>query len=166
MTHLYELSDEYVSILTEIDSEVTEETTLLEQLNNIKARFNDKAENIGKLVLSLTGEASKLTLEEQRLASRRQAITKKVDWLKDYLKQEMTVAKIDQVKGTVVTVSLKNNPPSVNILDQDDIPEEYRRVIPETWQPDKRSILDHFKDTGEIINGTEIITDKKSLVIK
>ncbi len=39
-------------------------------------------------------------------------------------------------------------------------------VKPETWQPDKTTILEHFKNTGELIPGIEIITDKKSINIR
>jgi hypothetical protein len=78
----------------------------------------------------------------------------------------MTVANINKIKGDVLDLSLRANPPSVNIIDNDSIPDDYRKIIPESWQPDKISILKAFKDNGEIVSGCEIITDKKTLVIK
>jgi len=135
-------------------------------LAEVKEKIDDKVENIGKFVLSLSADTDAIKVEEERLASRRKAIDNRISWLKNYLLQEMTVANVDKVKRDVLTVSIRVNPPSVNVITLDDIPTQYRRIIPETWQPDKKTIIDHFKDTGEIVPGVEVVTDKKSIVIK
>jgi len=118
------------------------------------------------MVLSLKADAETLKLEEQRLSKRRHTIEAKSEWLETYLKNELTNTGVDNVKGTLVTVSLRKNPVSVNILNAEAIPEIYRVVIPESWQPDKKAILTQFKNTGEIVDGCEIINDKKHLEIK
>jgi len=89
--------------------------------------------------------------------------------LEDYPISEKKLSKltgVDNVKGTLVTISLRKNPVSVNILNAEAIPEIYRVVIPESWQPDKKAILTQFKNTGEIVDGVEIVNDKKHLEIK
>ena len=163
---LYELSDDYRNLLEALDGEDSEQDNITAILSQVKEQFNEKVENIGKMVLSLKADAEAVKLEEQRLAKRRKALESKADWLSDYLKNELTNTGVDNVKGTLVTVSLRKNPASVNILNAEAIPEIYRVVIPESWQPDKKAILTQFKNTGEIVDGVEIVNDKKHLEIK
>ena len=42
------------------------------------------------------------------------------------------------------------------VLDADQVPQEYCEHVPESWRPDKNKIKAHFKDTGEILPGMEI----------
>ena len=83
-----------------------------------------------------------------------------------YLLAEMTKTNIDKVKEDVISVSVQNSPPSCEVIELDQIPEQYIRVIPEQHEADKRLIIDHFKDTGEIIPGVDLIRDKKHVVIR
>ena len=166
MLKLYELTDKYNSLIASLDNDELQQEELLELIGGVKEQFNDKAIATGKVVRSLLAEADGIQSEISRLASRKKAIENKTEWIKKYLKEEMINSKLDVIKGDVLSISLKINPPSVQILNQDDIPETYRRVIPETWEADKVSILKTFKDNGEIVLGCGIIRDKKSLVIK
>jgi len=71
-----------------------------------------------------------------------------------------------KVKRDVISVSVQNSPPSVELLDLEQVPEQYIRIIPEVKEPDKRAIIEHFKETGEIISGIEVITNKKFVSIR
>ena len=164
--HLYELSDTY-KVLGEIEGESEEEIIALKSgLADIKDEIDQKVENIGKFILSLEAEVKGVKEEESRLSARRRSTENKIEWLKDYLITEMTSTGIDKVKRDTITVSVRTNPPSVGISELNDIPAGYRKIIPESWQPDKIAILENFKETGEIIPGTTIITDRKHLSIK
>lgn len=163
---LYELTDQYRFLEAEIESGTEGDETLLTALAEVKAKIDDKVENIGKFILSLQADITGIRSEEDRLAARRYAVEHRIDWLKGYLVGEMTVAKLDKVKRNVITVSLRTNPPSVNVTDIEALPLEYQRCIPESYVADKKLIVDHFKDTGEVIPGVEIIKDKKSVVIR
>lgn len=170
MTQLYKLADQYRFLEQAVErgegDEDTGDTQLQLDLADLKEKIEDKVENIGKFILSLEADTTGIKAEEERLSSRRVAIVNRVRWLKDYLLQEMTVAQVDKVKRDVLTVSVRTSPPSVNVLDMDAIPEQFRRVIPEKWEVDKKEMIANFKGTGEIPAGTEIITNKKSIVIR
>jgi hypothetical protein len=165
---LYELSEKYNNLINILnDDEIDlQESDLKTELNEIQTQFNDKAENIGKLILSLDSEALCIKNEIERLNKRKASAERKVEWLKSYLLNEMIVSKQDKIEGKLLTLSLRKNPPSCVIPNMDLVPQEFRRVIPETWQPDKKSIIDLFKQTGEIFDWCDVITDKKSLSIK
>lgn len=164
--HLYELSGQYQALMQLNEDDESQIDNLSELLSNVTDQFNEKAENVGKVILSLNAESQAIKNEESRLSKRRNQLERKVEWLKSYLLNEMTITKIDKIEGQTLTLSLRNNPPSVKVDNEENIPIDFRKIIPETWQPDKTAILQHFKSTGEIINGVSIITDKKSLSIR
>ena len=163
---LYELADQYNALKSLLEEDGATEEALQSQLQTIGEAFNDKAESIGKLILQLDSDAVAIGEEIKRLTARKQAAERKADWLRNYLLTEMQNAKTDKIKGQLLTVSVRTNPASVNIVNLDLIPIEYRRIIPERFEADKKAILDRAKTTGEIIPGCEIVTDKRSLSVK
>ena len=169
---LYALTDQYRFLLEALANEDSGELDP-EHLGELSAKLSDttidlgeKAENIGKYILSLEADVAAIRTEEERLASRKKSIENKASWLKDYLLREMMTAGIPKIKRELFTVSIRNNPPSVNVIDVEQLPNDFRRIIPETWQPDKKAILEHFKGSGEILPGVEMVVDKKRLEIK
>lgn len=166
MVHLYELSTQY-SLLTDLleSGEATQES-VESLLKEITTQINDKAESIGKLILSLESDTNVIIGEINRLTQRKTTKLNRIEWLKTYLLQELTCANLDKVKTPVVSVSIRTNPPSINVVNPNIVPQEYRRIIPETFEIDKKKILDAIKDTGEIIAGIEVIKDKKRLEVK
>ena len=157
---LYELADQYKALQN------ANEEGFEVALDQLKDAIEDKAENIGKLWLSLQSNVEAIKSEEKRLADRREALENKAERLRDYLKRELELAGIDKVKRDTVTVSLRSNPPSVNILSEDAIPKEFWRIIPARGEWAKKDIISHWKITGNPVPGVEIVTNKKSVVIR
>lgn len=62
-------------------------------------------------------------------------------------------------------VSIAKNPMSVEITDETKIPKEFIKEKIE-YTIDKKGLLDHFKSTGELIDGVKFNDDKYSLRIK
>jgi len=168
MAKLYKLTENYQTIEAMLGQEIdyiTQEE-VIQTLANIKDEFEEKVSSIGKLVLELKSDIESVKAEEDRLAKRRVAFANKMEWLKNYLLVEMQSANILKVKRDVISVSVQNNPPSAELIDIDEVPEQYIRVIPEKRELDKKAIIEHFKDTGEIVSGVDIITDKKFVSIR
>ena len=164
MTHLYELSNAYKMLM---DTDELTEEELIECVNNVKELFNDKARNIARLVLSLKADSEAIDTEVKRLSARKQAIENRMTWLKNYLTQEMEATETTQIKDEIVSVSLRNSPPSVMVEDEELIPADYWRTIPETKVVDKQTILGLYKeDNSLIVPGVTIQTDRKHVVIR
>lgn len=167
MQHLYELSHELNSLRISVDDENLNTELIENELAQVQIEFDDKVEAIAKMMLELKANEKILATEIERLETRKKVVKGKYDWFKTYLTIEMGTAKVDKVKRPLVTVSLRDNPKqTVNILDAAIIPHEYCKHIPESYVPDKELILDHMKETGEVVKGVEIITDKKYVTIK
>ena len=166
MLHLYEIVDQYQQLKAVIErTDATDEDFEL-TLKAITGNFDRKVENIAKLCLSLESNIAVLKQEEARLQAKRSSMDRKVDWLKDYTLAEMTAIGREKVEGDTFTVSIRTNPPSVQVYHLEDIPLEFCDKVPEVWRPDKKRIMDHFKATGEILPGVGIVTDNKRVEIK
>ena len=61
---------------------------------------------------------------------------------------------IDKVKTPLFTVALQNNPPSVNVIDEKLIPNDYRKTVT-TTSISKKDLLEDLKQ-GLIIDGVEL----------
>ena len=168
---LYELADQYRFLIEDnVDTETGEIISLdpkdfQAQLAEIRESIGDKAENIGKLWLELQSETKAISSEIDRLSKVKSRIDQKAQWLKDYLLQELDTAGLTEIKRPTIKISIRINPPSVNILEMDSIPENYKRLVPAVWEADKKAILNHYKETGESTIGIEIV-EKRRIDIK
>ena len=166
MTKLYELTERYRTIENMLEDEYITKDEIKTSLQAIEDEFGDKVSTLGKFVLELKSTTEAIKIEEDRLLKRRQAIVSNIEWLKNYMLTEMLAIDILKIKRDVVTVSVQDNPPSVELLDLEQVPEEYVRIIPEVKEPDKKTIAEHFKQTGEIVPGVSMILDKKHVVVR
>ena len=163
---LYELTEQYKAVEEALGNEDLENEDVMAALSVIKGEIEDKVENIGKLYFNFKNEVDAIENEVQRLTKRQVALQNRATRLRDWLLYELQAVNIDKVKRELFTVSIRKSPPSVDVLFEDLIPNEYRRIIPESWQPDKKAIIDLFKKDGSIVAGTQIISDKKTVVIR
>lgn len=148
---LYELAQNYAQLLEM--AEEMESEALVDTLASLQDAIEDKAENIAKLVKNLEADVKVIKEEEQRLAERRRAIEAKVERLKTYLQEQLETAGIEKVKRPTITVSIQNNPPSVDVIDETLIPADF--LIPQPAKVDKKSILERLKN-GEAIPGVTL----------
>lgn len=163
MFKLYELTEMYQNIWGLIDDEEVDLDALEIALGQVEDTLETKAESMAILVKSIDGDVSALKEEESRLAKRRKALENKQINIKNYLENQLNIMGIDKVKTKLFTVALQNNPPSVNIIDENLIPEQYKKSIT-TISIVKKDILDALK-LGELIEGAEI-KQGKSLRIR
>ncbi len=160
---LYELTEMYQNIWDLVADEEVDLDTLETALSQVEDNLETKAESMAKLVKGIDGDVTALKEEENRLAKRRKALENKQEGIKQYLEYQLKAMNIDKVKTPLFTVSLQRNPPSVNIIDENLIPEQYKKTVT-TTSIVKKDILDALK-LGELIEGAEI-KQGKSLRIR
>lgn len=152
---LYELADAYRTIQTAA-TEDWDDAAFTQALEDIQDAIGDKAENIAKLIRGLEADAEVIDSEVKRLTARRDARRNRAEDLKAYLKANLEAVGMTSVKGQLFTVTIQNSPPRCNITDLDAIHWSYRVVIPETWRPDAKAIIEAIK-RGEYVLGAEVI---------
>ena len=145
-------------------AETDEEMLQAEQyLIDTEVELSEKVENIAKFIKNIESERDAFKKESDRLASKAKSLDNKVTNLKRYLQDNLEVAGVDKVKGSLFTVSLRNNPISLDLSNVEHIPMEFKR----TPEPvvNKRELLKYIKETGETFEGVEL-KRTRSLIIK
>ena len=158
---LYELTDAYRSVLEEL-SEASEdgedETRYHDLLSGLGGAFDEKVLSIAKIIRSMEADVTVLAAEVDRLQGRKRHLAGRIDWLKRYLLGEMEAVTREKVSGPMLTVSLAKAPPSFDVICTADVPAEFQRIKVEI---DRSRILEHFKQTGEVVPGTTIALDRR-----
>ena len=159
---LYQITDGFMQLndqeeLTEEDKKQIEEQltqALIKKSNNIVGYYEDRKSLIEAIDIQI-----------KRLQEFKKQETNKLDRYKDYVKTNMEVLGIEKIETPVGSISLAKSPMSIEIINEDLIPEEYKEVV-STVKVDKKKIAEDFKATGEIIDGIKINNQNKYLKIK
>ncbi len=160
---LYELTELYQNIWELVGDDEVDVGTLESALSQVEDNIESKSESIAKLVKGIDGDIEALKEEEKRLAKRRKTLENKQNNIKLYLENQLKAMDIDKVKTPLFTISIQKNPPSVHILNEELIPNKYKKTET-TISISKKDLLEDLK-LGEIIDGAEI-KQEKSLRIK
>lgn len=156
ITNTFPMIMENEELTDDLKKELTEELTLLLQ---------QKSQNIIGYTknIELTIEAMKT--EEKRIADLRKSLENKNIKFKQYVKECMEKIGVSKIETPLGVLTIAKNPISVEIINENEIPSEYKKEIVES-KVDKKAISDYFKETGEIIPGVNINTQNTSLRIK
>lgn len=158
MGTLYELNQEYLGLLQQIDEAGAEELEgLFERLEQVGESLTDKAANYAKAMRNLTADADAMRAEAARLteAARRKEMT--VAALKSRILYVMHENGLKTLETPIGKWAIRRSPLSVEIVNADAIPKEYR--IPQPDRIDKTAIKAAYTKGGEIVPGAEIRQD-------
>lgn len=157
---LYDLVGQYLEIY---NMDIDEETKLdtIEALG-LDEEIETKVENYAKVIRNLEAENTAYKTEEERLKKKRDANTKKIEWLKDHAQEAMEITGKTKIKGELFTISVQNSKPSV-VVNEAILPEKYW-AITVSQKPDKKGLYDLLK-AGEAIEGATL-QENRSLRIK
>ncbi|AXG97799.1 siphovirus Gp157 family protein [Clostridium botulinum] len=125
MARLYELTQNYNNLLDLVDNPEVPAEMLKESLDNIGEEINIKLENVAKVIKSIEVDTKGLKEEEKRLADRRKSLENRISSLKEYAENSMRTTRITKIKGKVFTLGIQKNPASIDVVDEDNIPDKY-----------------------------------------
>lgn len=151
---LYELKDKYLKLLemaTEEDAALFQDT-----LESLEGAIEDKAEKIVCVLKEMEGDINTLKAEEKRLKERRQALEKKKEHLRWYLQDELEVMNIPRLKTARFTISLRDNAPKVNVIDEDLIPFNF---IKTSYAVDKKAVKEAL-ESGQEVEGATLVKER------
>ncbi len=150
--NLYQISQEYEQILDELyDDEGNVNQTALIKLEENGVAMEKKAIAIASYIKNLEAEREAIKQAKQQMAEREKRNKKREDELTGYLLSNMERRGITKVSCPYFNIKLKKCPPSVQIQDETQLPEEYIRTKIEK-SPDKIKMLQEMK-VGVIIPG-------------
>ena len=162
---LYKITAEFKDLIADFDGDLDDE--FLDKLNGLNADFMSKANDCINYALNLKSDAMTIKAHCEEMTAKRKAYEQRAERLLDYVLRNMQAVGVNEIKdrGGLYAAKIAKNPPSVDIVNADEISNEFIKVE-QVSSIDKKAILQHFKATGEIVAGVEIITDKQRLSIK
>lgn len=161
---LYELSEAYKNLWNMVEDDETDLTIVEQALQTVEGAIETKAGNIAIFIHNLDSEAKLIKGEEDRLKSRRQAIENKRDRIKEFLQFSLEQMGLEKVKTATHTIAIQNNPPAVQIINEDEIPGRFLTLVPEHYEVNKKAISEALK-SGEEVPGA-ILARGRSLRIR
>lgn len=154
MAKFYDISERYKNLMELLENPDIEFELIQDALNSIDDEFNDKADNIARLMRDINYDIDAIKSEEKRLADRRKSLENRYKNLKEYLEANMIAVNKTKFKTVFFSYNIQKNPPSLDVLDENAIPEEYMKVeVVKTI--DKKGLLAELK-SGKAINGCAI----------
>lgn len=154
---LYELKDMYLNLM-DLD---LEDEDLRAALKNIDDEIEVKAENYAGLIKDLESEAEAYKKEIERMTKIKKALENRASLLKKNLEEAMIELDKKKFKTNLFSFNIQKNAPSVQILDENKVPEdfvEYERKI-------KKNDLKKAIQNG-LITDSAILVESESLRIR
>ena len=165
---LYEIAREY-EFLQHAASEIefSEDDGSLnaakDHLSEISDEFHNKAVSVSAVIKNLEADDKIIRETITKLLSRSSRIEKNIEWLRNYLLQNMNKVEIKTIQSPLFDISVIQNPPSVSITDVKAIPEEYLKKS-EIFSINKTEIK-KMLSLGVDVPGAELVK-KERLSIK
>ncbi len=164
MSNLYELTNDYLQILSMLEDPELDPQTLADTMEGIEGEFEIKAENYAKVMKNLEGDILAIKTEIDRLTSKKKALENNIKNMKSTLQTAMETTGKTKFKTELFSFNIQKNAPSVVIDEQyiENIPEEFLKY--KDPEIDKTAIKEALKN-GAILRGA-YINRKDNIQIK
>ena len=153
----------FLKELQEIDFTETDRDEVEAIKEIIKEQIESKGTGIIVVVRNLEADIEVIKTEIKRLQDLKKLKENKIENLKKYTKECLEEADIKKLSTSLGNISIRKLPGSVEVLEEDSIPAEYKKEVV-TVTVDKKSILADLKE-GVVVPGVTLKTGT-SLTIK
>lgn len=162
---LFNITNNFLELMNKVEEgEITEEE--YNKLGQELAReLQNKSSNIIGYIQNETILVEAIDTQIKRLQELKKSKQNNLENFKKYVKENMERLNLPKVETELGILSIAKSPISVEIIDEDKIPNEYKDIV-QTVKIDKTKIKNNFKETGEIPEGVKIQTENTYLKIK
>jgi len=162
---LYQIADQYLVDMQKLQDMELDDQTLADTLEGLSGDLEVKATNFAMFVRNLENAADSIKAAEKAMAERRKALEARADRIRQYLLDNMNRTGITKIDCPYFVLSVRKNPPAVDVINSALIPDEYWD-IPEPPAP----ILNKARLKEDLKKGLELegakLTSGQSLQIK
>lgn len=184
---LYAVESDLAALLECVETvEPAQEQEFLTALGAALESAKDKRDRVAQYMAHCESQVELAKAEMDRLRERRASFETQLEKLKTYVARVMDEAGVRKLEGNSVTFSLRKNPASVEVLDEEAVPASYKTAtltmsgelvdcvldaldidaqVKLAWSCDKRAIKSAL-DGGADVPGAAIAPDKFALVRK
>jgi hypothetical protein len=153
---LYEIAAEYRTDLEKLADLDLDDQTLSDTLDSMGGELQTKAQSVACFIRNLEATAFAIKQAELNMAARRKSLENRADRVKDYLHASMKVAGVEKIECPLFRLSVKHNPASVEVYQQELIPPQFmRQPEPLPAAPDKTAIKEAMK-AGQDVPGCRL----------
>ena len=155
MASLYEISAEYAELLEAYNRAETEEEAaeVLQSLVDVHGAMEEKAEAYIRVIKNVQSDVDGYKAEAKRLTAKARAGENLIERLKNAMLDAMQTTGTKQIATSIGRWATQMNPVSCEVVDVDRVPMEYH--IRQEDKIDRKGLIEHYKATGEIIDGVE-----------
>lgn len=140
---LYQLADVYLADLQVLADLDLDEQTVADTLESLSGELEVKATNVAMFCRNLEASAEAVKVAEGQMANRRKAIENRASRIRQYLKDNMERVGILKIDGPHFSISIKKNPPAVQVEAPELVPAEFMRTPPPVV--DKKAVAEALK---------------------
>ena len=133
--------------------------------DNLSELIFKKQNDLVNTILKKENEIAQLKAEEQKISAKRKFIESQLNKFKEEVKEVLEEHSIEKIETEIGKIQVRKNPISIDIIDIEKVPAEYK-IVKTTVSVDKKKVIENFKATGELIEGLKINTDNTSLQVK
>ena len=152
MSNLYELTNDYLQILSMLEDPELDPQTLADTMEGIEGEFEIKAENYAKVIKNLEGDILAIKAEIDRLTSKKRVIENNIKSMKSNLQYAMETTGKTKFKTELFGFNIQKNTPSV-VIDLEDLSKLPSQFIKQhEIEADKTAIKEALK-RGENLDG-------------
>jgi hypothetical protein len=155
---LFEIAAEYRAITDVLMDSGCDEQTLSDTLEGEAWPLELKAQNYGFVIRNLEATAEAIKAAEDQMKARRMALMSRALAVKERLKTGLEIAGVQKLDCPHFALTIKKNPPAIEIWDEKQIPAKFMRTPepppPPPAVPDKAAIKQAI-EAGEEVPGAK-----------
>lgn len=161
MTQLYILAAEYSAAAAKLADLDIDSQTLADTLESLSGDFEAKIEATVFCAKNLATLADNIAGAMQNMANRRDALERRITSINAYALSCMQSAGRDKIETAHLRISVRTNPPKVEISDASAVPAEFMRTPPAPApQIDKAAIARELK-SGAAVPGCALVQTRR-----
>lgn len=161
MTALFELSAQYREAEERLHDIHLDDQTIADTLEGMQGEIEVKAKNVAFVIRNCEALAAQIKDAEEKMALRRKALENRAERIRNYLLTNMQACGISKIECPEFKLSAKENPPSVVIDAESQIPEGFlTHYDPPPPKPNKKEIAAALK-AGIDVPGTHLETTQR-----
>ena len=161
MNTLYDIAAEYRQTADKLADLDLDEQTIADTLEGMSGALELKAQNVVMFARNLEATATAIKEAETAMAARRKAIENRAAGLRRYALSAMQVAGVQSIECPYFKLSVRKNPPAVEVFDAAQIPAQFMRTPePPPPAPDKKAITEAIK-AGQEVPGARLVSGER-----
>lgn len=153
---LYEIADQFKGLTLLADHEDLPPEVIRDTLEGLTGDMEVKSTNVAKFILGLEAEADMIEEAAKAMKERAARRRKRAESIRAYLLFNLQACGISKVSCPEFTLSVRRNPPAVEIDDPELVPQEFMAIPePPPPHPDKAKIKAALKE-GKTVAGCRL----------